>query len=236
MKNININWKLELKKLIISFLLVTFQSFYYNTSQFQNSILDGLNITFFGWFKDIEVFLIGITFYIIGYLFFNLVYYIVYFILKFLKVKKNILITTSLILFIVMCINVINDQLIFNDLREYSIQSYFIPNATANAEIDSMNYKDYTWTRKQISISSPIYVITEEITFNNDSTFTLTGNRIKYGKIYLLRKLFNSKIEYKINKPYVYGNYTTTQSLFDTTKFYPVQIRFNKLYLNTSFY
>jgi hypothetical protein len=228
--------KFELKKLLIPILLVTFQVFYYNTSQLRDSIIDGLNITFFGMFEDIDVFLIGVTLYIIGYLFFNLAYYIVYFILKFLKLKKNILIITISILSTIICINVINDQFIFNDLHEYSSQSYFTPVASTTVEIDSTNYKDFDWSRKQISISSPTYVITETITFHNDSTFTLTGDRIKYGKTYLLRKLFNSKIKYKITKPYVYENYMTFHSLFDTTSFYPLQIRFNKLYLNTSFY
>lgn len=236
MKKINMHWKLELKKLLISFLFVTFQVFYDNTSKFQNSIVDGLNVTIFGWFDNIEVFLIGFIGYVLGYLFFNLVYLIVYIISKFLRLKRDILLITSFIIFIVIFINVLNDQLIFSDLHDYSGQSYFAPVTSDSIGIDSTNYKDFSWFHKEVSSSTPSYVITEEIVFNSDSTFTLIGTRIKYGKMYLFRKLFNSKSEYNLTKPYVYGNFMTTHSLFDSTSFNSIQIRFNKLFLNTAFY
>ena len=113
--------KLELKKFLISSLFVTLDSFYYNTSQFRYSLLDGLKTTVFGMFEDVTSILIGIGFYLAGYLLFNLIYFIIYAIFKFFKLQKNVLSITSLSILIFMSINVLNDQLIFSDLKEYGI-------------------------------------------------------------------------------------------------------------------
>ncbi len=228
--------KLELKKFSISFLFITFQAFYYNTNQFRHSIIDGLNTTIFGMFENIQTFLLGIAVYLIGYLIFNLVYFIIYSIFKSMKLQKNILLITSLFILIIISINILNDQLIFNDLKEYKIESYFQPVISTSMEIDSTNFKKFEWERKQITTSTPGFVINEKIRFHDDSTFTITGDRIKYGKLYLVRKLFDNSIEYEITRPYEYKNFTTSLSLFDSTTAYPLQIRLNKLFLNSTFY
>ena len=228
--------KLELKKFLISSLFVTLDSFYYNTSQFRYSLLDGLKTTVFGMFEDVTSILIGIGFYLAGYLLFNLIYFIIYAIFKFFKLQKNVLSITSLSILIFMSINVLNDQLIFSDLKEYGIHSYFKPVATNGDKIDSTNFKEYVWERKQTTISSPVFILTEKIIFNDDSTFTLIGDRIKFGKLYLIRKFFDDRTKYRIRTTYEYKDISTSVSVFDSTTAYPLQIRNNKLYLNTTFF
>ncbi len=227
--------KRELIKFLVSSLLMIFHLVYLDSDRFRNSIFNGFKNIYDGFFFDIKYILIFLLFLLVSYAIFNIFYFIFYIILKTTDKKINNIILTSSVLLILLLLSITNDQLIFNDLKEYKNSNFFLPSIAEENEIDSTNFKNYTWQRKQYSASSPCYIITEKIIFNKDSTFTLTGNRIKFGKLYLFRKLFKNKIEYNITRPYTNENVTSSFSLFDSTTAYPLQIRFNRLYLNTNF-
>jgi len=229
--------KIELKKISFCLIFLILLIVYLDSNRLRGSILDGLENLYRGFLFDFKYILIFLLFLFIAYILYNTLYYIIFLVLTYINKKTSGLFLTNSIIVAIFCIIILNDQLINHDLKDYRNESFFKPTTFAEVTIDSNNFTEFNWQRKQYTISDPGYIITEEIIFHKDSTFTISGNRIKFDRFYIIRKMLQNNIEYKITRPYVYQNgcYSSI-SFFDSTTAYPLQIRNERLYLNTGFY
>ncbi len=225
------NFKTEMKKFGVSSIFTFILTFYYNTNQFRNDFLDGLSTSTIGVFVETNAFFASILFYLIGYLIFILFYISINFLFKFIKVKISVLISTILIISVSMLIYFLNNHLIFYQLKEYKYSdNYYTPLNHETNEIDSLNFRKYTWENK----FADQYVIKKMLTFKTDSTVTMSGTEMVYDKFYLIRKLLNQEHEFEKDWKYLYGN---SLVLFDSLNTYlTVQIVNNRLFVNRYFY
>ncbi|KAA3615239.1 MAG: hypothetical protein D8M58_22165 [Calditrichaeota bacterium] len=223
--------KNELKKFGISSIFTFILIFYYNTNQFRDRLLDGLNTSTLGMFEETYFILAVVLFYGIGYLYFNIFYFSVHFIFKYFKVNKSVLKFTVSLVSVFVFIYMLNNFLIFNQLKDYEfLTGSYIPMNHENAVIDSLNYKDYIWERKEANKSAT----KEVLTFKTDSSLKISGSEIVLDKFYLIRKLLGMEKKYERNWKYIYGNNSIIFDSLNTAA--TIQIKNNRLYVNRYFY
>jgi len=105
------------------------------------------------------------------------------------------------------------------------------PHNAPEYSIDSTNFCHFNWIKESIEFYDGEFLEKEKIIFAENNSFKLTGSRIKIDRVYLFRKLFNVLDNYEIKGEYIYEN-----SIYFVDSLhhrYSIQIKNNKLYLNT---
>jgi hypothetical protein len=223
-------FKLEAKKFLISFILTTvilhFSSYGLNYSSF---------VSFFR-FSFLELDWTTLSFalilYLTGYIIFNLVYFIAKAILKNKTLKLSLLTITTLTILILAILFLLNDKLIYEDVKYYDSDTYYYtPQNFSGGKIDSTNYSKFIWVRETFEGSNSLKK--EKIKILDNYSFNISGSCIIVDRLYLFRKLFNVIDRYDLIVQFEFDNSIHIVDSLNTT--YSAQIRNNKLYLNTVF-
>jgi len=223
-------FKLEAKKFLISFILTTvilhFGSYGLNYSSF----VSFFNFSFFE--LDWTTFLFAIAIYLVGYIIFNLLYFSIKIILKNKTLKFSLLSITTLFISVITLLFLINDKLIYEDVKCYdSMVYYYTPQNSEGKKIDSTNYSKFIWSRETFEGSNSL--IKEKIKILDSCSFNISGSRIIVDRLYLIRKLFNVIDTYDYNVQFELDNSIHIIDSLNST--YSAQIRNNRLYLNSVF-
>jgi hypothetical protein len=147
---------------------------------------------------------------------------------------KNIFFLVLAVIIIVM-LDKANVYYILKDIEYDSkklFSGYFEPIGTNNIEIDSTNFSNYEWENKFFPVYDDVYFEFQHLKFFPEKKFHVSGMRIKADRLYFIRKIFNTEDQYQYEGNYVYEN--ALYILEGNQKTQSVQVRDNKLYLNTS--
>lgn len=222
--------KVEVKKFLISFILTTVILHFSSYSLTSSSIISFFNFSFLEFDCTTLPFIIAI--YLIGYIIFNLVYFIAKVILKNKTLKLSLLTLTTLFISTIAFLFLLNDKLIYEDVKGYNSEIYYYtPQNSEGEKIDSTNYSKFVWLRETFEGSNGL--IKEKLKILDNHSFNISGSRIIVDKLYLFRKLFNEIDTYDYNVQFELDNQIQIIDSSHTT--YSAQIRNNRLYLNTVF-
>mgnify|MGYP001172829821 CR=1 FL=1 len=227
---IKIMIKVEVKKFLISFILTTIILHFISYGLSYSSFLSFFNFSFheFDW----TIILFAIALYFIGYLIFNLVYFIAKVILKNRTLKFSLLTITTLFISTIAFLFLLNDKLIYEDVKSYDLMTYYYsPQNFEGEKIDSTNYSKFIWLRETFEGSNSL--IKEKLKVLNNHSFNIVGSRIIVDRLYLFRKLFNVIDTYDYNVQFEFDN--SIHIIDSLNKTYSAQIRNNRLYLNSVF-
>jgi hypothetical protein len=235
----NIILKRELIKLGISIIFTFLYLDYYINGLLRNSIIDTISLTiigtfqlFIGIFQSFTNFGIALIFIVIGYLIFNLLYFIIKLILIKTKQGFDLIKLTSLSLIAILSLLIIHDQLLLNELKDFTKpyeRSYSLC-GNDSSNIDSTNYMDYQWKRVGQEYFFSDYLINEIIAFDKNKIHVKTS-LIKVDRLYFIRLLFNDIIEYELDGIHYYKNSNFDKKSADSVDyFFQIEVKGNKLY------